>query len=184
MPFLYKGSHPPMRDSGTRPRIQRQCPHTLFELSHAHHHLLPGLTIVCCLSSVPSVVLLVSQCFTVMDAKVNSYFLSQIHSNMLSGSDLAALTQLYENGGLDSLQTLDGLPSGVQGVIRDTFRNAVRWSFISLIPWVGVACVLSIFLSKTPDLDKNMNEEGRETELRGLHQPLNSTDDESRWARR
>ncbi|KAH7929270.1 MFS general substrate transporter [Leucogyrophana mollusca] len=95
-----------------------------------------------------------AQCFTVMNAKVDSYIISQIRSGALTGTDLSTLAALYESGGLTSLETLDGLPSGVQDVIRNAFRNAVRWSFISLIPYAAVATLLSMFLSKIPDTDK------------------------------
>ncbi|KAF8839271.1 MFS general substrate transporter [Paxillus ammoniavirescens] len=94
-----------------------------------------------------------AQCFTVMNAKVNTYISNQISSGALSGSDLAALVALFNSGGLTSVTSLDGLPTGLQTVIRDAFRNAVRWSFISLIPWLGLAAVLSVFLSKIPDSD-------------------------------
>ncbi|KAF9241388.1 MFS general substrate transporter [Melanogaster broomeanus] len=94
-----------------------------------------------------------AQCFTVMNAKVKSYILNQINTGALSGSDLASLVGLIDSGGLSSVTTLDGLPTAVQTVIREAFQNAVRWSFISLIPWLGVASILSVFLSKIPDTD-------------------------------
>ncbi|KAG1807430.1 major facilitator superfamily domain-containing protein [Suillus subaureus] len=92
-----------------------------------------------------------AQCFTVMNAKVNSYIIGQIRSGVISGSDLNVLEALYNSGGLDSIQSLEGLPPVVQQIIRDAFRNGVRWSFISLIPWAGLAVILSLFLSKIPD---------------------------------
>lgn len=88
-----------------------------------------------------------------MNAKVNSYILGQIRSGTISASDLDILEALYNSGGLGSIQSLDGLPPVVQQIIRDAFRNGVRWSFISLIPWAGLAVVLSLFLSKIPDPD-------------------------------
>ncbi|KIK40315.1 hypothetical protein CY34DRAFT_24883 [Suillus luteus UH-Slu-Lm8-n1] len=94
-----------------------------------------------------------AQCFTVMNAKVNSYILGQIRSGTISASDLDVLEALYNSGGLGSIQSLDGLPPVVQQIIRDAFRNGVRWSFISLIPWAGLAVMLSLFLSKIPDPD-------------------------------
>ncbi|KAL4071818.1 MFS general substrate transporter [Scleroderma citrinum] len=94
-----------------------------------------------------------AQCFTVMNAKVDSYITDTIKSSILSASDLATLAALYNSGGLTSIQNLDGLPSSVQTVIRDAFREAVRWSFISLIPWAGVATITSLFLSRIQDTD-------------------------------
>ncbi|KAH7929271.1 MFS general substrate transporter [Leucogyrophana mollusca] len=103
-----------------------------------------------------------AQCFTVMSSKVNSYILSQIRSGALTGADLETLADMYASGGLTSLKTLDGLPSAVQTVIRDAFRNAVRWSFISLIPWVALAAVSSLFLSKISEPEKK----GKEGEVK------------------
>ncbi|KIM64638.1 hypothetical protein SCLCIDRAFT_1213140 [Scleroderma citrinum Foug A] len=94
-----------------------------------------------------------AQCFTVMNAKVDSYVRGAIEGGALSGSDLAALAALYDSGGLSSIQNLDGLPSSVQTLIRNAFRDAVRWSFISLIPWAGVAAISSLFLSRIHDTD-------------------------------
>ncbi|KAG6328647.1 hypothetical protein ID866_10442, partial [Astraeus odoratus] len=63
-----------------------------------------------------------AQCFTVMNAKVDSYISSAMKDGVLSGSDLATLASLYNSGGLTSIQNLDGLPDAVQTVIRDAFR--------------------------------------------------------------
>ncbi|KAF8553476.1 MFS general substrate transporter [Imleria badia] len=97
-----------------------------------------------------------AQCFTILNAKVNAYITSQIPYlvETLSPSDLASLTSLLNSGGLTSVTSLDGLPSAVQSVIRDAFRDGVRWSFVSLIPWLGVGCVVSVFLSRIGDSDK------------------------------
>lgn len=96
-----------------------------------------------------------AQCFTIMNSKVDSYILNAISNGTISGTDLAVLAGLYEGGGLSSIQSLDGLPDEVQTVIRDAFRNAVRWSFVSLIPWAGLATLSSLFLSKIEDTDLN-----------------------------
>lgn len=87
---------------------------------------------------------------------MNAYITSQIQYlvETLSPSDLAAFTSLLNSGGLTSVTSLDGLPSAVQTVIRDAFLDGVRWSFVSLIPWLGLGCVLSVFLSRISDSDK------------------------------
>ncbi|KAF8452359.1 major facilitator superfamily domain-containing protein [Boletus edulis BED1] len=105
-----------------------------------------------------------AQCFTILSAKVNAYISSQIPHlvETLSPSDLAALVSLLDNGGLTSLTSLAGLPSAVQSVVRDAFRDGVRWGFLSLIPWLGVGCLTSLFLSRIKDSDK---EEGAEAEM-------------------
>lgn len=96
-----------------------------------------------------------AQCFTIMNSKVDSYISEALTNGTISGADLAVLAGLYESGGLSSIQSLDGLPNDVQAVIRDAFRNAVRWSFVSLIPWVGLATLSSLFLTKIEDSDLN-----------------------------
>ncbi|OJA11790.1 hypothetical protein AZE42_13064 [Rhizopogon vesiculosus] len=108
-----------------------------------------------------------AQCSTVMNAKVNSYIVGQIESGTISGSDLDILAALYSSGGLTSIMSLEGLPPTVQQIIRDAFRNGVRWSFVSLIPWAGLAVFLFLFLSKIPDGDvqqPNHDEEMRDVE--------------------
>lgn len=106
-----------------------------------------------------------AQCFTVMNAKVNSYVVGQIRSGVVSGSDLDVLEALYSSGGLNSIQSLEGLPPVVQQIIRDAYRNGVRWSFISLIPWAGLAVILSLSLSKIPDPDAQRTGHDEEMKL-------------------
>lgn len=101
-----------------------------------------------------------------MNAKVNSYIAGQVRSGAISGSDLDTLAALYSSGGLTSIQSLEGLPLVVQQIIRDAFRNGVRWSFISLIPWAGLAVILFLFLSKIPDSDAQRPE--RDVEMIAL----------------
>jgi len=94
--------------------------------------------------------------------------------NTLSPADLDTLTSLLNSGGLSSVTSLDGFPSSVQSVIRNAFLDGVRWSFVSLIPWLGVGTVLSVFLSKIRDSDaEGKGEEVRESgngEREGLGQ--------------
>ena len=59
------------------------------------------------------------------------------------------------------MTSLSQLPTALQTVVKNAFRNGVRWSFVSLIPWLGIGCIVSIFLSRIADSDK----EGEETEV-------------------
>ncbi|KAG8215957.1 major facilitator superfamily domain-containing protein [Butyriboletus roseoflavus] len=99
-----------------------------------------------------------AQCFTILNAKVNGDIASQLSSLVAAGtltaSDIAALASLLNSGGLSSVTSLDGLPSVVQEVVRDAFRDGVRWGFVSLVPWLGVGCVVSVFLSRIADSEK------------------------------
>lgn len=56
--------------------------------------------------------------------------------------------------GLSSLSTIDSLPPAVQTAIRDAYQQGSRWSFISLIPWAALAFIVTLFLSKIPDTDR------------------------------
>jgi len=110
-----------------------------------------------------------AQCFTILNVKVNAYINSQLQTTgNFSSSDVAALTSLLDNG-LTSVTSLDNLPSTVQGVVRDAFREGVRWGFVSLLPWLGVGCVLSVFLSRIGDSDaiETEEEKGGETMVTG-----------------
>ncbi|KAH7929260.1 MFS general substrate transporter [Leucogyrophana mollusca] len=91
-----------------------------------------------------------AQCFSVMNYKVDKFIAGQLQDSTLSSSDLAILTQLSQNGGLTSVLTLGTLSSAVQEIIRGAYAYAIRWSFISLIPWTGVLVIASLFLSRIP----------------------------------
>ncbi|KAG9313702.1 MFS general substrate transporter [Chiua virens] len=98
-----------------------------------------------------------AQCFTILDARAKSYISSQLAylaSTLTPDEYSAVVATLLDNpGGLTSVTSLDGLPTPVQDVVRDAFRDGVRWGFVSLIPWLGVGTVLSVFLSKIKDSD-------------------------------
>ena len=95
---------------------------------------------------------------------MNAYISAQLVSlaDTLSPSDIATLTSLLDSGGLTSVTSLDGLPSAVQTVVRDAFLDGVRWSFVSLVPWLGIGCVVSVFLSRIEDSDKEGEGSGME----------------------
>lgn len=118
-----------------------------------------------------------AQCFTVMNSKVISYIVGQIRSGTISGSDLDALEALYSSGGLNSIQSLEGLPPVVQQVVRDAFGSGVRWSFLSLIPWAGLAVFLSLFLSKIPDPDAQRTDHDEEMKLPEEDETQKSSDE-------
>ena len=51
---------------------------------------------------------------------------------------------------------INQLPPEVQQIVRDAFRNGVRWCFISLIPWTALALIGTLFLSNIVDTDKQV----------------------------
>ena len=85
-----------------------------------------------------------------MNSKVRSYFanLPQSVLDELGSDGLASLS----SSSLSSLQSINSLPPNVQQIVRDAFRNGVRWSFISLIPWAGLSFLLVLRLSLIGEL--------------------------------
>jgi len=102
-----------------------------------------------------------AQCATVLSSKVSSFLIAAMKSSVLPPSSIAALA--HANADLTSIQAIDALPQDAQNLVRDAFRNGMRWVFISLIPWCGLAVLLTLFLSKIPDSDQ-----AREATERGV----------------
>ena len=95
-----------------------------------------------------------AQCSTVMNAKVKQYFASLPASALASLQSANRTAMPLSLQGLESLQSIDALPPAIQELVKNAFRNGVRWCFISLIPWAGVSLLLVLFLIKIPDTDK------------------------------
>jgi len=85
----------------------------------------------------------------------------------MSASDAQSLASASA-GSLDSLQDINNLSSGLQTVVRDAFRDATRWCFISLIPWAAVAFILTLKLSSIPDTDRKQSRSDSSAELNDL----------------
>ncbi|OBZ67215.1 putative MFS-type transporter YusP [Grifola frondosa] len=98
-----------------------------------------------------------AQCGAVLNAKVNSYITSLVNSGMLDPADAASLATGLATG-ITSIQGISALPPEVQSLVRDAFRDGSRWSFISLIPWSGVAFIGTLFLSNIRDTDREARE--------------------------
>ena len=99
-----------------------------------------------------------------MNVKVTSGIVSLIESGILNITDLpnAASIQSSSASGIVSIQQIDALPAPAAEAIRNVFRNGIRWAFISLIPWVGVAAIMSLFLSNICDPDCEERERRKE----------------------
>ncbi len=91
-----------------------------------------------------------AQCSTVLNSKVRHYFnnLPQSTLDSLSSSGNTDALNTLSSSTLDSVSAIDALPPDLQQVVRDAFQYGVRWSFISLIPWTGVAFLLALRLSR------------------------------------
>ncbi len=70
-----------------------------------------------------------------------------MESGAVSAEHAATLGSIAGSAGLSSVQEIDVLPPDVQALVRNAFRNGVRWAFISLIPWAAAAFVLTAFLT-------------------------------------
>lgn len=79
-------------------------------------------------------------------------------SGAISPEDAGALATASAHGSLSSLQSIAALPAELQGHVRDAFRDATRWCFLSLIPWCALAFAMALFLSNIPDGDQGRNE--------------------------
>lgn len=92
-----------------------------------------------------------AQCSTILNAKVHSYF-ANLPATALSANGVPAAA--LSTASLSSLQDINQLPPAVQALVRNAFRNGVRWSFISLIPWCALSLIGVLFLSKIKDTDR------------------------------
>ncbi|PVF95953.1 MFS general substrate transporter [Serendipita vermifera] len=86
-----------------------------------------------------------AQLFAVMYSRVRHYIADQIASGRISLQDAAEISR--------SLSTIDVRSGGILGlsgvlkdVINEAFKDGLRWAFFSLLPWLGIAAILSFFL--------------------------------------
>ncbi|KIL00693.1 hypothetical protein PAXRUDRAFT_129203 [Paxillus rubicundulus Ve08.2h10] len=98
-----------------------------------------------------------AQCSAVLNFKVDKYLEHQL---ALAGLDPSTLDSNNASQLMKSIQSLSDLPPVVQIAIRDAYRYAVQWSFISLVPWAGLSFFIVLFLSKVTDQDMQREEEG------------------------
>jgi hypothetical protein len=91
-----------------------------------------------------------AQLSTVMNSRVRSYITDAITSGSIT--PLQAL-QIFQS--LTSVKSefggISSLPDQLRDVVTAAFRDGLRWAFISLLPWLGVAFALCVFLQKVPD---------------------------------
>jgi hypothetical protein len=111
-----------------------------------------------------------AQCAAVLNGKVTSYIRDLVESGHISAQDAAAVSQAA-GAGFDSSSGINGLPQEVQGLVRDAFRQGSRWAFLSLVPWCGLAFLVSLMLSKIPDGDAEPKATSSEAKDEGPHAP-------------
>ncbi|KAI0093053.1 major facilitator superfamily domain-containing protein [Irpex rosettiformis] len=96
-----------------------------------------------------------AQCGAVLNAKVSHYINDLVNNGTISASD--AQTVSLSSNSLSSANGLDDLSPQLQGYVRTAFQQGTRYAFISLIPWAGVALIVTLFLSRISDGDDDSN---------------------------
>jgi hypothetical protein len=91
-----------------------------------------------------------AQLSAVMYSRVRSYIANQVTSGSITGEQAlqisAALSSVDASGG-----GIFSLPQSLQDVVTSAFRDGLRLAFFSLLPWLGIAFVLNLFLSRIPE---------------------------------
>lgn len=88
-----------------------------------------------------------AQLAAVLNAKVRSEITSLIYSGALSLEDMQAVGN---SKSIDSLGGINSLPPAVQQLVKAAFADGLKWAFLSLIPWCGIATISVCFLSLIP----------------------------------
>jgi hypothetical protein len=85
-----------------------------------------------------------------MYSRVRSYITDQVTSGNITVEQALQLSASL--GSIDSTGGgIFSLPKSLQDIITAAFRDGLRLAFFSLLPWLGIACVLSLFLSTIPE---------------------------------
>jgi hypothetical protein len=90
-----------------------------------------------------------AQLAAVLNAKVRNEITSLIYSGALSLEEMRAIGE--KSSSIDSLGGINNLPPAVRQFVKAAFADGLKWAFISLIPWCGIATVLVFFLSTIPE---------------------------------
>jgi hypothetical protein len=88
-----------------------------------------------------------AQLAAVLNARVRARITSLIYSGAISPGDLQAMGA----NSINSLGGINNLPPTVRQYVKAAFADGLKWAFISLLPWCGIACVLVLFLSMIPE---------------------------------
>jgi hypothetical protein len=120
-----------------------------------------------------------AQCAAVTNGKVSASLTHLVKSGALAASDVANLSV----NSLSSLDSLNNLPAELQQDVRNAFSDGVRWSMISMIPWAGVAVIVTMFLSKIPAGDEAKSTQDSVIETGPAETPRSEAcSDESKYA--
>jgi hypothetical protein len=84
--------------------------------------------------------------------------MSAVFSNKLSNHIANASHDLSNSTA--SVSSIQGLPPDVQVVVRGWFSDAVYWAYVSILPFLGLAGVLSFFIGNVKITGKKQKADG------------------------
>jgi hypothetical protein len=92
-----------------------------------------------------------------MFSRVRSYIIKQVYSGRITPWDALTISSSLNSVGSDANRGagpggarsgIFDLPEDLRTVTTDAFKDALRWAFLSLVPWLAIAFVMSLFLNK------------------------------------
>ncbi|KAK1230454.1 hypothetical protein PQX77_006464 [Marasmius sp. AFHP31] len=117
-----------------------------------------------------------AQCGAVLNAKARAYIAAAIASGRIPPEFASSFGSQY-TGNIGSLKSINELPQAMQVVVREAFRDGVRWCFISLVPWAAVAFLLTLYLSDIPDSESQGKMSERKEDSKESEMELNRVPD-------
>ncbi|PVF97525.1 MFS general substrate transporter [Serendipita vermifera] len=102
----------------------------------------------------------IAQLSAVMFSRVRSYITAQVYKGRISPFDALRIASSLNSvgsrphgpgGGRNNEGNGTGifdLPENLKNVTIEAFKDGLRWAFLSLVPWLAVAFVMSLFLNK------------------------------------
>ncbi|KAG8854886.1 hypothetical protein FRB96_007286 [Tulasnella sp. 330] len=88
-----------------------------------------------------------AQLATVLNSKVKTYIHTALYSSSspLTADQRTSLAASFANG-FNSINGIDNLDPVTKGVVQAAFRDACKWSFISLLPWCCLSFIVCLGL--------------------------------------
>lgn len=92
-----------------------------------------------------------AQLSAVMYSRVRTFIYDAVFSGRITPLQALQISQALSSVGGTEAGGILSLPDALRQVVTDAFRDGLRWAFISLLPWLGIAFVLCLFLPLVPD---------------------------------
>lgn len=84
-----------------------------------------------------------AQMGAVLNAKARTYIASAASSGQYSLQDISQAASALAS---DSL--IQSLPADIGNLVKSAMSQGVKWSFISVVPWVALGAIMSLFLTR------------------------------------